>query len=40
MPETQTARADNDSPPMPMEGLDSNTVDPVFQGCFIDISEH
>ena len=40
LPETRTAIADNDSPPMPMGALDDNTVDPVFQGCFIDISEH
>jgi Divergent InlB B-repeat domain/Right handed beta helix region len=31
------AIADNDTPPMPMGGLDDNTVDPVFQGCFIEI---
>jgi len=38
MPETRTAIADNDSPPMPMGGLDDNTVDSVFQGCFIEIT--
>jgi Right handed beta helix region len=34
---SQEAVADNDTPPMPMGGLDDNTVDPVFQGCFIEI---
>ncbi|MFC1876858.1 hypothetical protein ACFL2E_06265, partial [Thermodesulfobacteriota bacterium] len=29
---------DDDTPPMPMGGLDDNTVDPVFQGCFIEIT--
>ena len=33
---SQEAVADNDSPPMPMGGFDDNTVDPVFQGCFIE----
>jgi hypothetical protein len=33
---SQEAVADNDTPPMPMGGLDDNTVDPVFQGCFIE----
>ena len=29
---------DDDTPPMPMGGLDDNSVDPVFQGCFIEIT--
>ena len=33
---SQEAIADSDTPPMPMGGLDSNTVDPVFQGCFVE----
>ena len=39
LPETRAAVADNDMPPMPMQALDDHTVDPVFQGCFIDILE-
>jgi hypothetical protein len=35
LPETREAIADNDSPPMPM-GLFENSVDPVFEGCFIE----
>jgi parallel beta-helix repeat protein len=34
------AIADNDSPPMPPAGLDENTVDPVFGGCYVDMLEH
>jgi hypothetical protein len=37
---SREAIADNDSPPMPPAALEENTVDPVFEGCFIDISEH
>jgi len=33
---SQEAMADNDMPPMPMGGLDDNTVEPVFQGCFVE----
>jgi len=29
---------DDDTPPMPMGVLDSNDVDPVFQGCFVEIA--
>jgi hypothetical protein len=29
----------DDTPPMPMGGLDDNTVDPVFQGCFLETME-
>ena len=39
MPATREAIADNDTPPMPMGDLNDNTVDPVFQGCFIEIVE-
>jgi hypothetical protein len=29
---------DDDTPPMPMGGLDDDTADPVFQGCFVEIT--
>jgi len=35
-PETRTAIADNDSPPMPMGAFDENSVDNIFEGCFIE----
>jgi len=35
MPQTREAIADNDSPPMPM-GLFDDSVDPVFEGCFVE----
>ena len=34
----EAVAVDNDTPPMPMGGLDSNDVEPVFQGCFIEIT--
>ncbi len=34
------AIADNNSPPMPPAVLDDNTVDPVFGGCFIELSDN
>jgi len=30
----------DDTPPMPMGGLDDDTVDPLFQGCFIEAISH
>jgi len=35
----EAVAVDNDTPPMPMGVLDNNNVDPVFQGCFIEITE-
>ena len=32
----EAVAVDNDTPPMPMGVLDSNDVEPVFQGCFIE----
>ena len=34
IPQAREAIADNDSPPMPM-GLFEDSVDPVFEGCFV-----
>jgi len=34
LPQAREAIADNDSPPMPM-GLFEDSVDPVFEGCFV-----
>mgnify|MGYP001822044515 FL=1 len=38
VPQTNAAIADSDTPPMPM-GLFEDSVDPVFEGCFIESTE-
>ena len=34
----EAVAVDDDTPPMPMGGLDSNDVEPVFGGCYIEIA--
>lgn len=34
----EAVAGDDNTPPMPMGTLDDNTADPVFQGCFIEIT--